>query len=153
VEVPSRSHFDCTLYDAPKEKLAKISDAELDETIAQTNARATSIANAFMKYCLGPDILGDVFETVPDESLLVSDLVPVDQKIRLCTEILPGLLTELKKGPEDKADAWLNAQLKPFGEDAKTLVRSAAVQWLQRFERESDVDRETARAARKLFEA
>jgi phosphoglucomutase/phosphomannomutase len=128
VEVPSTQKIGGILDDTSSEQLSAVSDAQLDEIIKETNERASKIGNEFIRYCLGPDVLGDVYSAIPDESLLVSDLVTVDNKIALCTSILPALADKIKAGEE--LDKWLDGQLKPFGEDARGLVREAASAWI-----------------------
>jgi hypothetical protein len=152
VEVPAQSPCNCTLTDASADDLARISDEQLDDVIAKTNAKATRIVNVFMKYCLGPDVLGDVYRDIPDESLLVSDLVPVDYKIELCTAILPELLPLLEKDSGENVGAWLDGRLRPFGEDSKSLVRTAAVAWLNKAEQGGSFKSDSINAARNLFE-
>jgi hypothetical protein len=84
-----------------------------------------------VRYCLGPKVLGDAFKEVPDESLLVSDLVPVEHKIRLITRILPALIEQLEAEVSETAvAAWLSSALKPFGEDPSGLILPAARAWL-----------------------
>ncbi len=150
VEVPSKSLHTGTLFDANASILEKASDSDLDRIISETNSLATEVGNSFIRHCLGPEILGDVYPAVPDESLLVSDLVPVDHKIRLCTDILPELGRRLAGGSD--VDAWLDEQLKPLGEDPRGLVRDASIVWLTRAGREGILDASKAEAAKKLFE-
>ncbi|MCP4677313.1 MAG: hypothetical protein GY854_17725, partial [Deltaproteobacteria bacterium] len=150
VEVPSKSPLTGNLFDANASMLENIDDADLDRTIADTNSLATQVGNSFIRHCLGTEILGDVYPSVPDESLLVSDLVPVDHKIRLGTDILPELGRKLA-GDED-VEAWLDEQLKPFGEDPRGLVRDATIAWLTRAAHEGILDTAKAEAAKKLFE-
>ena len=130
IEVPSLRQLGGTLFEATPAKLAEMEDESLDRIIEETDAEALEIGNAFMRMCLGPDVLGDVYPEIPDESLLVSDLVPVDHKVRLCTDILPALVEKLVGGEE--AGDWLDENLAPFGEDARGLVRDAAKAYLSR---------------------
>jgi len=151
IEVPSLVQLGGTLAGAAPEKLAKIDDARLDGIIEATDAEALRIGNAFMRLCLGPEVLGDGYPVIPDEALLVADLVPVDHKIRLGGEILPALV-ERAAGPDAAgASAWLDAQLKPFGEDARGLVRDAAKAFLSRPSLEATVPRHALSLARSMF--
>lgn len=150
IEVPSLVQLGGTLYDATPEKLAEIDDERLDGIIRDTDAEALRIGNAFMRMCLGPDVLGDVYPEIPDESLLVSDLVPVDHKVRLCTAILPAFVDRLAAGEE--SGNWLDGELAPFGEDARGLVRDAAKAYLSRPAVVSALGEEKARFARAMFE-
>jgi len=131
VEVPSSSGLGGTLLDAAADQLGSISDEALDGIMAETDARAVAISNEFMRHCLGKDVLGDVYPDIPDESLLVSDLVAVDHKVRLCKEILPSLAEKLAEGvSKEAADKWLTAELKPFGEEPRGLIRPASRAWV-----------------------
>ncbi|MBN2803411.1 MAG: phospho-sugar mutase [Deltaproteobacteria bacterium] len=130
VEVPSTKKLGGTLDGVSKEDLESISDSELNQIIKDTDDRALKIGNEFIKYCLGSDVLGDSYPVVPDESLLVSDLVTVDNKIELCTSIMPQLAKRIEENKE--VEQWLNSQLKKFGEDAIGLVKDAAVAWIDK---------------------
>ncbi|MDJ0762875.1 MAG: phospho-sugar mutase [Myxococcota bacterium] len=140
IEVPSGTGLTGTLSDVSEADLRSVTDADLDDVIKKTNDLATFVGNEFIKFCLGPDVLGDVYSEVPAESLLVSDLVPVDQKIALCASILPALVAKLKDDPAADVDAWLNETLKPFGEDPKGLVQPAVAAWIERYARENKLD-------------
>jgi hypothetical protein len=149
VEVPSPVQIGGTLDAAAPEELASIDDEKLDQVIAETDARATEIGNAFIRFCLGPQVLGDVYPEIPDESLLVSDLVPVDHKVRLCTEILPGLIERLSGGGDP--DAWLDEQLAPFGEDPRGMVGAAARAWLERGAVQGRIAADARERAERMF--
>ncbi len=141
VEVPSPSTIQGTLSEVSPEQLAGISDETLDGIIAETDARAVAISNEFMRFCLGKEVLGELYPRIPDESLLVSDLVPVDQKIHLVTDILPDLASKLKSGmSEADADKWLSAELKPFGEEPRGLIRVATRAWVDHRKASGDID-------------
>ena len=124
VEVPATEKLGGTLDDKTASQLAGIDNKRLEEIIANTDARAVEIGNEFIRFCLGKRVLGDAFPPVPNEALLVSDLVTVDNKVDLCLRILPEMAQRIHDGKE--IDAWMNGQLKPFGEDAIGLVRDAA---------------------------
>ncbi|HUT77842.1 MAG TPA: hypothetical protein VM285_09165, partial [Polyangia bacterium] len=152
VEVPSSRQLGGILDDATPALLARLPDDELNDIIADCDRRANGIGNAFIRYCLGPDVLGDAFPAVPDEALLVSDLVPVEHRLRLVTEVLPGLLERLASGAAaSEAGAWLDAQLGPFGEDPRSMVRTAAKAWLDRCSSAGDPRPAAHPAARALF--
>ncbi len=153
VEVPSVRQLGGTLDEATGEKLAQISDDELDEIIARADGEATQIGNEFIRFCLGPQVLGDVYPTIPDESLLVSDLVPVDHKVRLCTQILPKLVDDLVAGVarQDIADE-IDRELRSFGEDPRGLVRNAAAAWFGRKDVVSRLDESALAFACGLFD-
>lgn len=131
IEVPSKESLGGTLLETSKEALAGTDAAALEQIKAQTDKEAERIATEFVRYCLGPKVLGDAFGRVPDESLLVSDLVPVEHKIRLITRILPALIEQIEAEVADTAVAtWLSSALKPFGEDPAGLILPAARAWL-----------------------
>ncbi|MBN2714953.1 MAG: phospho-sugar mutase [Deltaproteobacteria bacterium] len=132
VEVPSTWKMGGTLDSHSREALDGVSDEVLDEIIDATNHRATLIGNEFIRYCLGAEVLGDAYQEVPDESLLVSDLVTVDNKIALCTDILPTLRNRIRDGQE--LVNWWNNRLRSFGEDANGLIHHAAKAWINRAE-------------------
>jgi phosphoglucomutase len=136
VEVPSTRKIGGTSDDVSQTMLATISNDELDGIVEETDRRATAISDEFIRYCLGPAVLGNTFPTLPKESLLVSDLVTVDNKIALCTTVLPALLLRIEQGQE--VEQWLSEQLKTFGEDAIGLVSRAAKAWINRKENDSN---------------
>jgi hypothetical protein len=141
VEVPSPSAIQGTLFDVSPEQLAGISDDTLDGIIKETDARAVAISNEFMRFCLGKEVLGGVYPEIPDESLLVSDLVAVDHKLRLCTDILPTLVQKLTSGtPKAEADQWLSSELKPFGEEPRGLIRVATRAWVDNHQAQKKID-------------
>lgn len=147
VEVPSSSKIGGNLDTVTKETLETVCDEELDGIISETDARAINIGNSFMRYCLGEEVLGDAFGDIPEESLLVSDLVTVDNKIALCTQILPTLIHRLQTNEE--GPKWLAGQLKPFGEDAIGLVKDASISWINRSR--NDMSKEVRQKALALF--
>jgi phosphomannomutase len=131
IEVPSKESLGGTLRETSKATLASVSKETLAQIKARTDKEAERIANEFVKFCLGREILGNAFPTIPSESLLVSDLVAVDHKIRLCTRILPDLIEQIENEVADAAmGAWLDIALKPFGEDPRGLIKAAARTWL-----------------------
>ncbi len=150
VEVPSKSPLEGTLFDIEPDELKSIDDSDFDRLVAETNAKATEVGNAFIRYCLGPQVLGDVYPEIPEESLLVSDLVPVEHKIRFGEEILPELGRRMARSEGD-VNAWLDDQLGPFGEDPRGLVRKAALTWAQRVTREGILDNRQLETVRELF--
>ncbi len=152
VEVPSSRCLGGILDDATPAMLDSVPDDELDAIVEECDRHATGIVNAFIRHCLGPSVLGDAFPGIPDEALLVSDLVPVEHRIRLVTELLPALVDRLAAGTTaDEAGAWLDSELKPFGEGPRGLVRAAAHAWLGRRSKEGDPRAEALASARSLL--
>ncbi|MDD5307472.1 MAG: phospho-sugar mutase [Deltaproteobacteria bacterium] len=152
VEVPSPAPLACTLDEARSADLAQVTDLALDRLMTETDALATRVGNAFMRFCLGPEVLGDAYGEVPEESFLVSDLVPVDSKLGLCTAVLPAMVDGLATGRTDaEIRAALEAALKPFGEQPLGLVRKAALAWIDRASVEGRLAAALATRARALF--
>ena len=131
VEVPSRTSLSGVLADASAKDLARIGDAQLDAIMAEADAEAARIGDAFIRFCLGPEVLGDAYPAIPDAALKVSDLVPVDHKIRVAVEVLPELGRRAGAGEDVAAlGAWLDAALESLGKDARGFVRPAALGWI-----------------------
>ena len=152
VEVPSRTSLRGVLADATAEDLAQVSDAQLDAMMAEADAEATRIGDAFIRFCLGAEVLGDAYPAIPDAALKVSDLVPVDHKIRVAVEVLPELARRAIAGEDAAAlGAGLDAALETLGKDARGLVRPAAIAWLEAEVRAGRLDAAAATALRSLF--
>jgi phosphoglucomutase len=131
VEVPSRKCLGGVLEDASAEDLARFDDAELDAVMAEANEEAARIGDAFIRFCLGPEVLGDAYPAIPDAALAVSDLVPVDHKIRVAVEVLPELGRRARAAEDAAAlGAWLDAALVSLGKDARGFVGPAARGWI-----------------------
>jgi phosphomannomutase len=143
VEVPSKAGSTKCLVDVAEEELLEISDGSLDRVIAATDSTARRIGDGFIKYCLGKNILDDTYEAIPDESLLVSDMVPVDDKIAFFTEMLPGLLKKLSQNMSPgELKPWIADQLRGVGDNPKALLQNAVEVWFERqlSEHPSDAD-------------
>ena len=152
VEVPSRTCLGGVLADASDEVLARIGDAQLDGIMAEVDAEAARIGDAFIRFCLGPEVLGDAYPAIPDAALEISDLVPVDHKIRVAVEVLPELGRRAGTGEDGAAlGAWLDATLEMLGKDARGLVRPAALDWIAAEVREHRLDVAAADRLRLLF--
>jgi len=128
VEVPSAARLGGTLDDASDNLLKSVSNLQLDEIINETNLFADHVAGEVVRFCLGREVLGDVFGELPAEALLVSDLVTVENRIALCRVVLPGLVKQIQAGAD--ADRWLTEELKKLGDGARGLVKNGAVAWL-----------------------
>jgi hypothetical protein len=152
VEVPARGALGGVLPEATAERLAAVPDAELDARMREADAEAARIGDAFIRFCLGPEVLGDAYPAIPEAALAVSDLVPVDHKIRVAVEILPGLGRRARDGAAaDALGAWLDEQLKPLGKDARGLMRTAALGWIAAEEGGGRLAPEPAARLRSLF--
>jgi phosphoglucomutase len=152
VEVPSRQALTGNLQEKTREQLDVISEAELDKIILETNAKAQETGNSFIKYCLGPEVMGDVYNVIPEESLLVSDLVPVDGKIDLFVGIMPELERRLIAGNDEKEmQSWVKSQMSVYGEDPIGLVGEALRAWLSRGSKEGRLSAEAISQAERLL--
>ncbi len=146
VEVPSRESLGGVLLDATEASLRTVTSEALAEIKARTDAEADRIAAEFVRFCLGKEVLGDAFPTVPEESLLVSDLVAVEHKIRLITAVLPALVEQIEaEASEGAVKTWLQKALKPFGEDPLGLIRPAARAWLRNHKPKRSIAEQAAR--------
>ena len=131
VEVPSTAPLGGTLYDVSKDDLKRISARELDKLKQDADILADDVVAAFIRYCLGEEVLGDTYPEVPDAALLVSDLVPVDEKIRLFTEVLPNVLNRIKQGESIMVvRQWLWGELESLGDDPLGLINPAVTRWI-----------------------
>ncbi len=116
-------------------------DAELAEATAAVQARADELAVAFTAIALqAVDI------ELPGYSFCMSPLVSVEHRQHFCDEFLPGLRSRASAGGD--VDAWIDEQLRPYGKDARDLVRGAVLAWLDEIGGE---DPSTAEAIRSLF--
>ncbi len=133
VEVPSEAGFAKNLTDVTEEELRQISDTALDNIIVETDAVARRIGDGFITYCLGKQILDDIYESVPAESLLVSDMVPVDVKIRLFTKILPELIKKIAQNSSGgELKPWIAEQLQGLGDNPRALLQNSVEVWFER---------------------
>jgi phosphoglucomutase/phosphomannomutase len=97
------------------------------EPSADVDTRAERLALDFAAL-----MLARVDVRLPEWALRVSDLVAIEQKVDLAERILPEVRARLAAGgsPRDAAlQAWLDAQLKPFGKDPRGLVAPAIAAW------------------------
>jgi phosphoglucomutase len=132
IEVPSEAGFTKSLSEVTEEELKAVADEDLDRIIEGTDAVARRIGDDFITHCLGKDILGDTYESVPREALLVSDMVPVDAKINIFTKTLPELLKKLSENvPAGQLQSWLDAQMGPLGENPGMLLQNALQVWFE----------------------
>jgi phosphoglucomutase/phosphomannomutase len=152
VEVPARRCLGGVLADAAPARLAEYADADLDRDIAEADAEARRVGDAFIRFCLGPDVLGGAYPAIPDAALLVSDLVPVDHKIRVAVELLPELGRRARAGEDAAAlGGFLDGALAPLGRDARGLIRKAALAWIDDELGALRLGAEPATALRSLF--
>jgi len=121
---PSGTEPKCKIYvetagppHEPTTPLATVRAAQ-----ARLAARATQLGDAFVLLALR-----SIGREVPAAALRVSDLVPLELRVWVVTELLAQLLPHLvaAQGQEtsrDQVQAWLDAQLRPCGSDARQLV-------------------------------
>ena len=63
---------------------------------------------------------------LPDYALEISDLVAIDNKRHFAEEFLPAFVRKARQAPaEEEIQPWIDAQLKPYGSDARLLVDKA----------------------------
>jgi phosphoglucomutase/phosphomannomutase len=92
---------------------------DLSEEIPRINKKARDLGDAFLDRMLR---LVDI--ELPAWAFAVSDLVAVEHKVHFASTLVPELVERLTN--DDAAvDAWLDAQLKPYGKDARGLVAPA----------------------------
>ncbi len=106
----------------PKNKIyAELGSApggDLSMQIPETDAACQALAEDFATL-----MLARVSLSLPRWALKVSDLVPVEQKLHLAQELMPALVSKLDQG--EAVDAWLDAELAPYGKDPRGLVAEA----------------------------
>jgi phosphoglucomutase/phosphomannomutase len=91
--------------------------ANLSDEIPRINQKARQLGDAFLDRMLR---LVDI--ELPPWAFAVSDLVAVEHKIHFAGTLVPELLGKLD---DPNVEAWLDAQLKPYGKDARGLVAPA----------------------------
>jgi phosphoglucomutase len=108
-------------------------DSTDEELAAATHAvqeRADELAIAFTAIALKT-----VGIELPGYSFRMSPLVSVEHRRHFCDEFLPGLRERVVAS--EPTAAWIDDQLRPYGKDARDLVRGAVVAWLAEL-RETD---------------
>ena len=116
-------------------------DAELAEATAAVQAQASDLAVAFTAIALqAVDI------ELPGYSFHMSPLVSVEHRQHFCDEFLPGLRRRVAAG--EAVDAWIDEQLRPYGKDARDLVRGALLAWLDEIRTDEPA---TAEAIHRMF--
>jgi phosphoglucomutase/phosphomannomutase len=95
------------------------SDAEFEKAKAETDERVRAFSNEFLK-----EMLAIVGIELPGYALEVSDLVSLDNKRHFAETFLPAFQEKARNGAGD-IQAWIDAQLKPYGADARLLVDRA----------------------------
>lgn len=74
-------------------------------------------------------MLGRVNLELPRWALRVSDLVSVEHKLHFANTLMPALASRLE-AEEPEIGRWLDAQLAPYGRDARGLVAEAVRAWV-----------------------
>jgi phosphoglucomutase len=96
---------------------------EPSDVLPQLEAQAARLGEDFVLTLL--DRVGLI---VPRWALSISDLVALEHKRHFAEDVLPSLVSRVADG-EDTA-AWLEAQLAPYGKDARLLVAPGVTAWL-----------------------
>jgi phosphoglucomutase/phosphomannomutase len=149
VEVPSESSMGGTLEDADFHKLSAISDDKLDGIIKDTNETARHIGNEFLKYCLGPGVLGSVFGEIAEELPLISDLVAVNKKVLICNRLMPDLLKAAKEDYLNRS--WIDDNLKVMGVNSVNFIKDAVLLFLKNRMEQGDLSFEAYKKSLKNF--
>jgi hypothetical protein len=153
VEVPSKSSSTKCLCDVAVEELLETPDEALDQIIRETDSTARRIGDGFIIHCLGKNVLGDTYESIPEESLLVSEMVPVDVKIELFTKVLPELLKKLSQNaPTREIQSWIINQLRELGENPKVLLKNSLEVWFAHQLRDHSADADLLVRAKALLD-
>ena len=98
---------------------ADASDAEFEKVKSETDARVHAFSNDFLR-----QMLAIVDIELPDYALEVSDLVSLDNKRHFAEKFLPALVEKVRNG-DGEVQTWIDAQLEPYGADARLLVDRA----------------------------
>lgn len=97
---------------------AGASDAEFERVKAETDQNVHDFSNAFLK-----QMLAIVGIEIPAWALEVSDLVSLANKQHFAETFIPGLAERVRSGGD--VQSWIDAELKPYGADARLLVARA----------------------------
>ncbi len=97
---------------------SEVSDEEFERAKAETDAKVHAFSNAFLE-----QMLAIVGIEVPAYALEVSDLVSLDNKRHFAEGFLPALAEKVQAGSD--VQDWIDAQLGPYGADARLLVDRA----------------------------
>lgn len=98
--------------------------ADLHAEIPRVATEARRLARAFTR-----EMLGRVGIELPDWALRVSDLCAIEQKQHFAEAFIPGLRARLAAG--EPVDAWIDAELRPYGKDPRGLVADAVRAWAE----------------------
>lgn len=93
------------------------------EALVVVEARAKALALDFAR-----QMLATVGITLPAWALQVSDLVAIEQKLHFAETFLPELRRRLAAGEDPQA--WIDAELRPYGKDPRGLVAEAVRAWV-----------------------
>lgn len=100
---------------------AGASDAAFQAVRDKVDRDVQDFSNAFLKNMLA---LVDI--DLPAYALEISDLVSINSKQHFAEEFTPGLeRLAADSGSDEELNAWIDAQLKSYGPDARLLIGSA----------------------------
>ena len=98
-------------------------DADLDAALDAVAARALDLAIGITAIAL--DTVGI---ELPGYAFRMSPLVSVEHRQDFCERFLPELRRRVASG--EPVDSWIDDHLRPYGKDARDLVRGAVDAWL-----------------------
>lgn len=101
--------------------------APLATEIPRARTRARELAVAFTQ-----EMLRRVGLDLPTWALQVSDLVAIEQKMHFAASLMPALVARLGDGVparDPSLQAWIDAELAPYGKDPRGLVAPAVAAW------------------------
>ncbi len=102
------------------------SQEALQAEMRRIDAEAKALGRAFTR-----EMLSRIKVFLPDHALEISDLVALENKIDFAERLLPELMSRLERGESGKElDTWLDSRLKPFGADARLLVKPAVTAYV-----------------------
>lgn len=126
---------------------AGASDAVFQAARDDVDREVRDFSNAFLKIMLA---LVDVH--LPSYALEISDLVSINSKQHFAEEFVPGL-ERLAAGPgsDEELHAWIDAQLKSYGPDARLLVGTAFESYLAHARSEGRIPETVLDRAERVF--
>ncbi len=130
---------------------ADATDEDFQRAKTETDEKVRLFSNDFLKLMLK---IVDI--ELPDFALEISDLVALDRKRHFAEEFIPQLTGKahdlmMGQGTREELDAWIDAELKPYGADARLLVADGFKAWVKRTREDGSVDATTLLYAEQIF--
>jgi len=103
----------------------EVSNEEFEHTRQQVDREVAHFSQAFMK-----SMLAMIDVVLPDYAMKISDLVPLDQKLRFVESFIPAFedrvhSVELGTINEKTVSRWIDNELKGYGPDSRQLLAPA----------------------------